>query len=358
MFKRMHGAPPPCDNAPSPAGSSGNKYAPVPWTEYFDVRHNVCVGEETFSVYECVPQIEHSETCFVMLHGAGFSGLSFAAIARKLREKGHRVLSLELRGHGHTRTTHCDLSTSQLLQDIRQALTRLFFQPTSHAQCVKAIEGAPCQGYGSSAQSQDIFLMGHSLGGALATRLGCDKSYFGTDCSLRVVGIVVLDMVEGVAMDGLPRMHEILSNRPKSFPSLEKAIEWSVRSKHIRNLESAAVSMPAQLDVGSDGKYHWRVDLKASSPYWDGWFRGASNDFLGTLAPKLLVLGGHYVLDDTLIVGQMQGKFMLKIVGTAGHVVHEDCPDDTLKIVSDFYIRWTTPLSLPKASSSSLSSSK
>lgn len=42
----------------------------------------------------------------------------------------------------------------------------------------------------------------------------------------RIVGLVVIDVVEGTAMEALPFMEKIVNERPKQFPSLEKAIEW------------------------------------------------------------------------------------------------------------------------------------
>jgi protein phosphatase methylesterase 1 len=68
----------------------------------------------------------------------------------------------------------------------------------------------------------------------------------------------------GTALEALSHMHRILSARPKSFSSLEKAIEWrlasivdspaiahhrndSVRSGQVHNVTSARVSMPGQL---------------------------------------------------------------------------------------------------------------
>ena len=42
-------------------------------------------------------------------------------------------------------------------------------------------------------------------------------------------------------------MQSFLRSRPSKFKSLEFAIEWSVRSAQIYNVESARVSMPGQL---------------------------------------------------------------------------------------------------------------
>ena len=42
----------------------------------------------------------------------------------------------------------------------------------------------------------------------------------------RIQGMVIIDVVEGTALEALPFMEKIVNERPKSFPSLEKAIEW------------------------------------------------------------------------------------------------------------------------------------
>lgn len=33
-------------------------------------------------------------------------------------------------------------------------------------------------------------------------------------------------------------------------------------------------------------KYAWRTDLLATKPYWEGWFRGLTQCFLGVRVPK------------------------------------------------------------------------
>ena len=66
-------------------------------------------------------------------------------------------------------------------------------------------------------------------------------------------------------------MIRFLRSRPSSFASLEKAIEWCVRSRQTRNKESAQISMPMQLskrkasaEAGADPSYTWRVNLEHS----------------------------------------------------------------------------------------------
>lgn len=90
-------------------------------------------------------------------------------------------------------------------------------------------------------ESPQILLVGHSMGGAIAIHTA-HLNYI-----KNLIGLVVIDVVEGSAMDALSSMQSFLQGRPKYFDSIEKAIEYSVRSGQIRNSESARVSMLGQL---------------------------------------------------------------------------------------------------------------
>lgn len=58
------------------------------------------------------------------------------------------------------------------------------------------------------------------MGGAVAVHVA-DLSH-----TLDIIGLVVIDVVEGTAMDALSSMQSFLRNRPKSFSSIEEAISW------------------------------------------------------------------------------------------------------------------------------------
>lgn len=66
-----------------------------------------------------------------------------------------------------------------------------------------------------------IVLMGHSLGGAIAVNVAATA-----EADLPIIGLVVIDVVEGSAMESLASMQSFLRSRPKSFKSLKDAISW------------------------------------------------------------------------------------------------------------------------------------
>lgn len=44
--------------------------------------------------------------------------------------------------------------------------------------------------------------------------------------SRQIVGMIVIDVVEGTAKDALSQMQQVLRSRPTGFKSIEYAIEW------------------------------------------------------------------------------------------------------------------------------------
>lgn len=236
---------------------------------------------------------------FVMHHGAGSSGLSFAVVGAEIRKRlpSAGVLSIDARGHGST-TTPGDAPLDLRLETLRTDL-------------LSAIEQTQAQmGW---KELPPIVLVGHSLGGAVVTDLAKSLALGNS-----LLGYAVLDVVEGSAMDALQSMTTYLSTRPTGFASIQAGIDWHIRSRTIRNSISARTSVPALLtqDQGSGQSrpWKWRTDLAATEPFWSDWFVGLSKKFLEAKGGKLLVLAGTDRLDKELTIGQMQGECRLRQV--------------------------------------------
>ena len=61
---------------------------------------------------------------------------------------------------------------------------------------------------------------------------------------------MVIDYVEGTAMETLPFMENIVNNKPETFPSIEKGIEYMFRSGI-----SSKISVPPLLEeIDINGK--------------------------------------------------------------------------------------------------------
>ncbi|CAN8098941.1 unnamed protein product [Discula destructiva] len=310
-----------------PPRGGGRTLEQIPWTTYFERELSLPSQPEEAGNSAIVHHVYLTSPAgkgplFVMHHGAGSSGLSFAVVGSEIRKRlpSAGILSLDARGHGST-VTLGDEPLDYSLRTLRVDLLSVIEQTRLR------------MGW---KELPPIVLVGHSLGGAVVTDLA--KSYA---LGNSLLGYTVLDVVEGSAMDALQSMTTYLSTRPTGFASVEAGIDWHIRSRTIRNTGSARTSVPALLNEvpGSSRPWKWRTDLAATEPFWSDWFVGLSKKFLEAKGGKLLILAGTDRLDKELTIGQMQGKYALHIFPEAGHFVHEDQPENTAMMLVDFYRR-------------------
>uniref|UniRef100_A0A4W5KLP6 Protein phosphatase methylesterase 1 n=1 Tax=Hucho hucho TaxID=62062 RepID=A0A4W5KLP6_9TELE len=285
-------------------------FSPLSWNEYFESMEDVEVendnAKDTFRIY-CSGQ--HGPV-LLLLHGGGHSALSWAVFTAVIYNRINcRVVAMDLRAHGDTKVKNSDdLSAETMAKDIGKVVEALYG------------ENPP-----------PIMMIGHSMGGAIAVHTAAANHV------PSLLGLCVIDVVEGTAMDALNSMQNFLRSRPKTFKSVENAIEWSVKSGQIRNVESARVSMGGQVkkceeplnspgvsksisdgiieeeeeeeeeegesnhkrkkeddqEVKKETLYTWQIDLSKTEKYWEGWFSGLSALFLSCPVPKLLLLAGE-----------------------------------------------------------------
>uniref|UniRef100_A0A131XS79 Protein phosphatase methylesterase 1 n=1 Tax=Ixodes ricinus TaxID=34613 RepID=A0A131XS79_IXORI len=201
-------------------------YSPLTWRSYFTDAKDVKTDEgNVFRVYTKGT----TGPLLLLLHGGGYSGLTWSLFTHEMCHIVEcRVAALDIRGHGETMTSNDnDLSAETLSRDIGAVYSAM---------------------YPDDSDQPPVVLVGHSMGGAVAVHAG----YMNVIPNL--IGLIVIDVVEGTAMDALQSMQTFLRGRPSSFSSLEYAVEWCVRSGQVRNLESARVSMPAQLKNSRTGE--------------------------------------------------------------------------------------------------------
>ncbi|RPD54823.1 protein phosphatase methylesterase [Lentinus tigrinus ALCF2SS1-7] len=305
-------------------------FEPISASGFFEQATQVSVpaSDLDFRVYYTPPKFEDG-TVIVCHHGAGYSGLTFACMAKEITDmsKGEcGVLAYDCRGHGKTkRISNSESSEENLDVEILTAdlvnLLRVVFPDAQTA--------------------PSLLLVGHSLGGSVCVR-ACPKLQ---EHRYRITGVAVIDVVEEFTLEALPLMHSLLNARPEGFDSPEEAIEWHVHTNTIRNPMSARVSVPGIIVPAPPGSpasspaYLWRTPLRTTAPYWTSWFTGLSSKFLASRTARLLVLAGTERLDKELMIGQMQGKFQLVVIPGVGHMVHEDDPTRMAEVLVEFWRR-------------------
>ncbi|XP_065187550.1 protein phosphatase methylesterase 1-like [Sycon ciliatum] len=240
LLGQMSSRPPRTPSGESATSAPRNKrsrrdFTPSSWEQYFDRKEDVTVGESNvFRVY-------HKGTegaVLLLLHGGGLSALSFAVLTNDLSQMCNcRVAAVDLRGHGDSHTD----------DDYKLDIETLVCDVTDIVRAMYGSEPPP------------IVLMGHSMGGALAVRVAHSRSL------PSLAGLIVIDVVEGTAMDALSAMQAFLRSQPKKFASLQGAIEWACRSGQIRNAESARISMPPRLSPASTGGHATQAEPTAEA---------------------------------------------------------------------------------------------
>lgn len=276
-----------------PTSSQRSPMPPVQWTDFFAqelyLENDTPNGRAKFHVY-ITPPTNPKATLFALHHGAGSTGLSFSIFAQELRKilPDAGIISVDAREHGSvvweaSGEVNSDLSIELLSQDFVDML-----QLT-----------ASKLGW---LELPSVLLVGHSLGGAVVTEVA-KAGQLGN----KLLGYAVLDVVEGSALETVKQMHTYLAMRPVSFPTVEAAIDWHIRSRTIRNPRSARASVPSLLKKTPTGTWTWKTDVTSTEPYWENWFQGMSNKFLSARGAKLLLLAGTDRLDKELMIGQMQG---------------------------------------------------
>lgn len=277
----------------------------------FFVNEDYTHGLSTFNTY--FMKSKKPGPVLVCGHGAGSSSMTFAELCRNITDETISVFLYDMRGHGGSHG-ELDFSLDTLVEDFHFVLEEFV----------------------SRHNPQGIFLLGHSLGGAIFAK------YVHNHPQELVKGLILLDIVEETAVTSLTVMPFFLEKLPKSFPSLSKAIDWHMNFL-LFNEKSARLSLP---DIFNLNTMTWKTDLKQTEPYWNTWFNGLSNNFVNFPKAKLLILAAHETLDKELIIGQMQGKYELVVFNNSqksGHFVHEDLPKHVAIRVEEFVCKVFAP---------------
>lgn len=95
-------------------------------------------------------------------------------------------------------------------------------------------------------KGRTIILVGHSMGGSIATKVAYKIEQEMKDSVLAkaILALFVIDVVEGTAMDALPFMESIVNNRPHEFRDLVSVVKYGISSGQVKDKRSARVSMP------------------------------------------------------------------------------------------------------------------
>jgi len=182
---------------PKKLGSGGVSYDPLPWSEFFDRKESID-GKIPLYIAGTKGHV------FLCLHGAGHSALSFASLAKYMKDQS-TVVSFDFRGHGdHYCENEGDLSEETLINETIHVFKHI----------------------GAMFANSSIIMVGHSMGGSIATKASAKimNEHKGEEWHKKLQGLFVIDVVEGSAMDALPFMENIVTSRPQEFKSIQSVV--------------------------------------------------------------------------------------------------------------------------------------
>ena len=256
------------------------------------------------------------------LHGAGLSGLTFAALAKQCKSNAN-VVSFDFRNHGENKQEDGEnMCIDNLIADT-----------------ILVIKWLTTEKYPESS----IVLVGHSMGGGVAVKVmhQAKTKSAQEDWAKHMMGMIIIDVVEGTAVKSFPGMEHFLATRPPKFPSLQFVIYHALTQGSLRGSTSARVSMPGQVyekmdTVINQPYFTWRTDLPKTRDHWLGWFKGMTREFLQSKMPKMLILATNNRLDNEMSQADVEGKLKKVIVDDVGHNIMEDNPHRVSQLLTEF----------------------
>jgi len=241
----------------------------------------------------------------VLLHGLFGSGSNLAQLAANLADN-HRVVSLDLPGHGHSHPI-ADYALSSIAQVVLNKLQNLNIQ-----RCA---------------------LVGHSLGGKIAMQLAADAE---SNQALTITRLVIVDIAprhypphHNAVFEGLNRVPlSGLTSRSQADEILSETIpEPATRAFLLKSLKR-----------DKNNQWRWLFDLlQLESQYRK--IAQAPEFSQAVQCPTLFIKGANsdYILPmDEQPIREAFANPQFKIIGNAGHWPHAEKPEVFNGLVSRF----------------------
>lgn len=250
----------------------------------------------------------------ILLPGGGQTRHSWGAAAETLAALGHRVLSLDLRGHGESGwSPDGDYGLDRFVGDLAAILHSL---------------------------PRPAFLVGTSLGG-LTSLVTVGEGH------ALVAGIVLVDVAPCIEMEGAAHIGAFMRASPQGFATVEEAADAVAAYQPHRKRPRELSGLLKNLRLRPDGRYRW---------HWDPAFTDreiSSSEFIRN-AERLRAAGRALTIPALLIRGGLSAVVSLEGVeefrtlvphaevvniASADHMVAGDRNDLFNEAVTDFLAR-------------------
>jgi len=189
---------------------------------------NVLVGSQ----FTPVDNVTSGEVV-LLLHGGGQTRHSWTATAKALAQKGHRAITLDLRGHGDSDwSKQGNYQFGNFADDVKLVVERILAEYGSHP-----------------------IVIGASLGG-MASMI-----FAGEADETLLSGLVLVDITPSVKMDGVEKILGFMGSHSKDgFATLEDAGDAIATYLPHRPRPKDLSGLRKNLRMGDDGRYRWHWD--------------------------------------------------------------------------------------------------
>jgi len=266
---------------------------------------------EKFSVYIDEPEVEKSAV-IILIHGATYTKSTWSSVLYLMKRnedlKDSTIFAPDLRAHGKSQTDDKDLSLPKLAEDIEKLFEKF------------------CTDGRLTPISPPVIIIGHSLGGLIATEIAVRNK-------MRKIKVLLsMDCIQDAPDEFIRHCEDSSHHMVNSFDSTEDAIQVYKSNNHLLTQEMAEVSVLPRLKK-TDDRYSFIVSFKSTQKYWKEWFDNMSNRFLSVKAYKVIFFASTgeeatSKMTTELVTAHMQGKFQLEMFPQSGHCIQEDDPEE------------------------------
>lgn len=184
-------------------------------------------------------------------------------------------------------------------------------------------------------------IIGHSLGGAIATMIA-------SGCPERIDKLVLIDALGPLSEEAIKGPHR-LGNSVRSIQAIEKkprstyqAIEAAIKTRALAGSmsEHAATPLVERAIEKTDAGYEWRFDRRLSLPSTVYFTEEQILAFLNAItAPSLLIQADHGLLSDNALVQQRlqhYGSLEQHYTLPGHHHLHLETPEAVAKLINEW----------------------
>jgi non-heme chloroperoxidase len=195
--------------------------------------HEMAIGFQRFAGRAGLPLAADvggnaGRVCVILSPGAGQTRHAWRRLTKHLVSDGHRVISLDLRGHGDSAwASDSDYSIEAFVDDLLAVI---------------------------ASQHGPLVLIGASIGG-IASLLAVARHP-----STNIRGLVLVDVVPNMQTAGLERIRAFMSAGEEGFASIDEAADAVARYLPHRPRPASSANLARNLRRGKDSRWYWHWD--------------------------------------------------------------------------------------------------